>query len=273
MDKKKVLIVTQEMDPYTVMNEISNIARKLPEHIQKKGMEIRILMPKYGTINERRHRLHEVVRLSGMNIIVDDDDFPLIIKVASIQPARMQVYFLDNEDFFKRKMVFDDENGEPFEDNPDRMIFFCKGVLETVRKFGWPPDIIHCHGWMTSLLPIYVKEAYKQEPLFQNAKVVYSVYEQDYDKKFKENFVEKASINSLEDEDLVDFQEDGKINLHKGAIAFSDAFIEGNEELSDDVRAKLEASGKPVLAHQGEEDFADAYVEFYHSLLEEEVES
>ena len=143
MDKKKVLIVTQEMDPYTVMNEISNIARKLPEHIQKKGMEIRILMPKYGTINERRHRLHEVVRLSGMNIIVDDDDFPLIIKVASIQPARMQVYFLDNEDFFKRKMVFDDENGEPFEDNPDRMIFFCKGVLETVRKFGWTPNYIH----------------------------------------------------------------------------------------------------------------------------------
>ena len=126
---------------------------------------------------------------------------------------------------------------------------------------------------MTSLLQIYVKEAYKQEPLFQNAKVVYSVYEQDYDKKFDEDFVEKASINSLEEEDLVDFQEDGKINLHKGAIAFADAFIEGNEELADDVRAKLEASGKPVLSHQGEEDFADAYIEFYHSLLEEEVES
>ncbi|MEM8523244.1 MAG: glycogen/starch synthase [Bacteroidota bacterium] len=273
MDKKKVLIVTQEMDPYTAMNEISNIARRLPEHIQKQGMEIRILMPKYGTINERRHRLHEVVRLSGMNIIVDDDDFPLIIKVASIPQARMQVYFLDNEDFFKRKMVFDDENGEPFEDNPERMIFFCKGVLETVRKFGWPPDIIHCHGWMTSLLPIYVKEAYKQEPLFQSAKVVYSVYEQEYDKKFDEGFTEKAAINSLEEEDLEDFLEDGNVNLHKGALAFSDALIEGNEELSESVKSMLEASGKPILAHQGEEDFKDAYIEFYHSLLEEEVES
>ena len=149
MSKTKVLIVTQEMSPYTVASEISEIARRLPQHIQEQGMEIRILMPKFGTINERRHRLHEVVRLSGMNIIVDDDDFPLIIKVASVQGARMQVYFLDNEDFFKRKAIFEDADGKAFEDNPDRMIFFCKGVIETVKKFGWAPDIVHCHGWMT----------------------------------------------------------------------------------------------------------------------------
>ena len=141
MSKKKVLIVTQEMKPYTALSEISEIARKLPQYVQENGMEIRILMPRFGTINERRHRLHEVVRLSGMNIIVNDDDYPLIIKVASVQGARMQVYFLDNEDFFKRKSVFEDSEGKPCEDNPDRMIFFCKGVLETVKKFGWPPDI------------------------------------------------------------------------------------------------------------------------------------
>ena len=146
MEKKKVLIVTQEMEPYTDLSIISNIARQLPQHIQENGMEIRVLMPRFGTINERRHRLHEVVRLSGMNIIVDDDDYPLIIKVASLPGARMQVYFLDNEEFVKRKRVFTDENDKPFEDNADRMIFFCKGVIETVRKFGWPPDIVHCHG-------------------------------------------------------------------------------------------------------------------------------
>ena len=175
-DKKKVLIVTQEMQPYTALSEISEIARKLPQYVQEKGMEIRVLMPRFGTINERRHRLHEVVRLSGMNIIVDDDDFPLIIKVASLPGARMQVYFLDNEDFFRRKSVFEDAEGKPFEDNADRMVFFCKGVIETVKKFGWPPDIIHCHGWMTSLIPIYIREAYKTEPLFHHSKIVYYYY-------------------------------------------------------------------------------------------------
>ena len=173
MSKKKVLFVTQEMKPYTILSEISEIARRLPQHVQENGMEIRILMPRYGTINERRHRLHEVVRLSGMNIIVDDDDYPLIIKVASLQEARMQVYFLDNEDFFKRKQIFENKDGQPFEDNADRMVFFCKGVMETVKKFGWPPDIIHCHGWMTSLVPLYLKKAYKNEPLFQNTKILF----------------------------------------------------------------------------------------------------
>jgi starch synthase len=172
MSKKRVLIVTQEMEPYTDPSAIAEISRKLPQYIQEKGMEIRVLMPRFGVINERRHRLHEVVRLSGMNIIVDDDDFPLIIKVASLQEARMQVYFLDNDDFFRRKSTFESEEGTPYEDNPDRMVFFCKGVIETVKKFGWAPDIIHCHGWMTSLIPLYLKTAYKTEPLFQNSKVV-----------------------------------------------------------------------------------------------------
>jgi len=157
MSKKRVLFVTQEMNPYTTLSEISEMVAKLPQSTQEKGMEIRVLMPKYGVINERRHRLHEVVRLSGMNIIVDDDDFPLIIKVASLPGSRLQVYFLDNEEFFKRKFIFDDEDEKPFEDNLDRMVFFCKGVMETVKKFGWPPDLIHCHGWMTSLVPLYLK--------------------------------------------------------------------------------------------------------------------
>ena len=269
-DKKKVLFVTQEMDPYTALSEISTVVRKLPEYAQSNQMEIRVLMPRYGTINERRHRLHEVVRLSGMNIIVDDDDFPLIIKVASLPNARMQVYFLDNDDFFKRKSVFTDDAGKPFADNPERMIFFCKGVIETVRKFGWPPDIIHCHGWMTSLIPIFVREAYKTEPLFHHSKIVYSVYNNPLGKYFDESFTSKASINNLSSSDLNAFVNGHGVTLDKGAVAFSDALIRGSESLSDDQEQMLLTTDLPVLEYHGEEEFAGAYLDFYHSLLEEE---
>ena len=272
MGKKKVLIVTQEMQPYTALSEISTIARRLPQYMQEKGMEIRILMPRFGTINERRHRLHEVVRLSGMNIIVDDDDFPLIIKVASVQGARMQVYFLDNEDFFKRKSVFEDAKGQPFDDNPERMIFFCKGVIETVKKFGWPPDIIHCHGWMTSLIPFYIKTAYNNEPLFQNSKLIYSLYDNALDKHFTDNFYNKASINNLSPEDLKVYQNGSGVSLHKGAIAFSDAIIQASENLTENTSDILLETDKPQLAFVEEESYLPSYLEFYNTLLTEEVE-
>ena len=267
-----MLIVTQEMHPYTALSEISNIARKLPQHIQENGMEIRVLMPRFGTINERRHRLHEVVRLSGMNIIVDDDDFPLIIKVASLPEARMQVYFLDNEDFFKRKRIFTDEQGEPFDDNPDRMVFFCKGVIETVKKFGWPPDIIHCHGWMTSLIPLYLKTAYKNEPLFQNSKVVYSIYDNALDKSFTDKFVAKASINNLNEDDLKAYQNGSGVTLHKGAISYADALVIGSEKVGESVSKALSGIDKPVMGYLSDGENLDAYLEFYNSLTTEEVE-
>ena len=272
MDKKRVLIVTQEMEPYTVLSEISTIARKLPQYVQEKGMEIRVLMPRYGTINERRHRLHEVVRLSGMNIIVDDDDYPLIIKVASLPGARMQVYFLDNEDFFKRKSVFQDDQGKPFEDNQDRMIFFCKGVIETVKKFGWAPDIVHCHGWMTSLIPMYLKTAYKTEPIFQNSKVVYSLYNTDMEAQFKEDMLEKASINNLEPQDLKAYLNDGKITLHKGASKYVDGLIVGSENLSEADAAIVDGLEVPKLEHQSPEAYLASYLEFFQSLMEQEQE-
>ena len=272
MDKKKVLIVTQEMQPYTVLSEISEIARKLPQYIQEKGMEIRVLMPRYGTINERRHRLHEVVRLSGMNIIVDDDDFPLIIKVASLPGARMQVYFLDNEDFFRRKSVFTNDKDVPHEDNADRMVFFCKGVLETVKKFGWPPNIIHCHGWMTSLVPLYLKTAYKNEPLFQNSKAVYSMYSESLGDTFAKDFISKASINNLEAEDLVSYNPDGKVDLHRGAATFADAIINASEGQTAANLDLLESLEKPVLDFKSPEEYLPAYLEFYNSLLEQEVQ-
>lgn len=272
-EKKRILIVTQEMEPYTDLSIISHIARKLPQFVQEKGMEIRVLMPRFGTINERRHRLHEVVRLSGMNIIVDDDDYPLIIKVASLPGARMQVYFLDNDEFFKRKQVFHDGKEKPFEDNADRMIFFCKGVIETVRKFGWPPDIIHCHGWMTSLIPLYIKEAYKNEPLFDNSKMVYSAYDNSLESTFKPSFIEKAAINNLEAENLATYHDGDNITLESGAITNSDAIILGDENQAEAVAKIVGDAEKPVLDFQPIEDgFLNTYLEFYNSLLETEAE-
>ena len=271
MSKKKVLIVTQEMQPYTVASEIAEVARKLPQYVQENGMEIRVLMPRFGTINERRHRLHEVVRLSGMNIIVDDDDFPLIIKVASLQEARLQVYFLDNEDFFKRKSVFKDSDGNLHEDNVDRMVFFCKGVIETVKKFGWPPDIVHCHGWMTSLIPLYLKTAYKNEPLFQQSKVIYSVYGDVLEQALSNNFIDKATINNLSSDDLNAYINDTNLSLHKGAITFSDGVISGSEITDKAVQEALDGADKPKLAFNSEEEYLPTYIEFYKQLLLEEV--
>lgn len=270
MSKKKVLIVTQEMDPYTAVSEMSDVTRQLAQYIQENEMEIRVLMPRFGTINERRHRLHEVVRLSGMNIIVDDDDFPLIIKVASLPEARMQVYFLDNDDFFRRKGMFEDEGGKPYEDNADRLVFFCKGVIETVKKFGWSPDIVHCHGWMTSLIPLYLKTAYKADPLFQHAKIVYSMYADSMDSLITDNFLAKATINNLTTDDLNAYQNGTGVTLNKGAIAFSDAVILGSDQLSESLpKAGIDAD-KPVLDYL-KDDFLAAYVDFYQSLLEEKV--
>ncbi len=157
MKKARVLFVSQEMSPYLEPTPIGTITRQLPQGIQERGREIRTFIPRYGSINERRNQLHEVIRLSGINIIIEDTDHPLIIKVASIQAARMQVYFIDNDDYFSRKETLLNKKGQPFEDNDERSIFFCRGVVETIKKLGWKPDIVHCHGWFTSLLPMYLK--------------------------------------------------------------------------------------------------------------------
>lgn len=265
-EKKRVLFVTQELDPYVALTNIAKVARKLPQFAQDQGMEIRILMPKFGTINERRHRLHEVVRLSGMNIIIDQDDFPLIIKVASLPGARMQVYFLDNEDFFKRKGVFT-ANGKLFDDNSDRMIFFCKGVLETVRKFGWPPDIIHCHGWMTSLIPAYIKTAYRTDPVFTKAKVIYSVYTKSFDGELSKDFTKKAALiqKKVADDAMKSFKDATHDGLAIGAIAHADAVVMA-AGVNGPVEKAVKKTRKPVLKVADDADLTP-FREFYKSLL------
>jgi starch synthase len=272
MAKTKLLIVTHEMSPFLELTKISEITRQLPQAMQDKGFEIRILMPRFGNINERRNRLHEVIRLSGMNIIIDDNDNPLIIKVASIPAARMQVYFLDNEDYFQRKHVFRDKDNKFYADNDERTIFFCKGALETVKKLGWSPDIVHCHGWMTSLVPAYIKTTYKNDPTFKNSKVVYSVYEDCFTETMNADLYKKAVMTSMTVEDTKVFEKADCNALHIGAITYSDAVVLADENLSSDVLKFVKDSNKPTLAFNLTDNFENFY-NLYEEISTEELVS
>jgi starch synthase len=269
MEKKRILIVTHEMDPYINLTQAAKIANSLPKYLQDNGMEIRVLMPKFGNINERRHRLHEVVRLSGINVIINDEDYPLVIKVASLPGARLQVYFLDNEDFFKRKNVFEDDDNNFFEDNSDRMIFFCKGALETVRKFGWAPDLIHCFGWMTSLIPMFLKTTYKDDPIFANSKVVYTVSNNYFENKLKKDFTTQLQISDNITKKHVDFFKDGdNTSLNIGGSEFADALLV-EDDLNETMSAYVKkAKNKLVLKVNSNEDASLPLVsDFYKNIL------
>jgi starch synthase len=272
MKKSRVLFVSHEIFPYVEGNEeMGKICRHLPQGIQEKGKEIRTFMPRFGCVNERRNQLHEVIMLSGMNLIIDDSDHPLIIKVASIQSARMQVYFIDNEEYFQRKATFRDAKDKFFKDNDDRTIFFCRGVLETVKKLGWSPDIIHCHGWMTSLIPLYVKTSYKDDPMFRNSKVIYSVYDEGFEEKFNDTYTKKLMMEGISATDIKDLKNPGYENLTVNAISKSDAIIMGSSSINPQVKNYLKKANKPVLDHQSPENYIDAYNSFYEEVLMEDT--
>jgi starch synthase len=274
MKKAKVLFVSQEITPFLELTEISKIARSLPQGIQEKGKEIRTFMPRFGLINERRNQLHEVIRLSGMNLIIDDSDHPLIIKVASIQSARMQVYFIDNEEYFQRKSVFRDPKKKFHKDNEDRMVFFCRGVLETVKKLGWAPDVIHCHGWMTSLIPFFVKTGYKDDPMFRNSRVVYSSYYHDIDEVLTPNLAKKMKMDGVTPDDLKLYKDPSMVNVHLAAMKWCDGIIKGCEEKNTTLDNFLKKANKPVLNFQSYDDdstFVSACSDFYDELLEQEA--
>ena len=263
MKDKRILYVSSEVIPYLPQTEISSMSFEAPKMVNKQGGQIRIFMPRYGNINERRHQLHEVIRLSGINLVVNDLDMPLIIKVASIPKERIQVYFIDNEDYFKRKATLTDEDGKLFEDNDERAIFFAKGVIETVKKLNWAPDVIHVHGWMASLLPLYLKEYYKDEPLFNGSKVVTSVYGQSFDESLNPELINKVKFDEIEAGHLENLTTPNYVNLMKTAIDFSDGLIKGSKELPEELEDYISSYGKPVLEYQYPEEFAEAYTEFY----------
>jgi len=265
MKDKRVLYVSSEVIPYLPETEISSMSFETPRMVNSSGGQIRIFMPRYGNINERRHQLHEVIRLSGMNLVINDMDMPLIIKVASIPKERMQVYFIDNDDYFKRKATFSDEDGKLFADNDERAIFFAKGVIETVKKLNWAPDIIHVHGWLASLLPLYLRKYYSTEALFENSKIVTSVYNNGFDATLNKDIVKKIGFDKIDENDIEELTDPTYNNLMKVAIKNSDALIIGSEELPEELENYLKNIDKPVLNFHKKDEFSQAYLDFYNS--------
>lgn len=260
---KRVLFVNSEIFPYLPESQISTIGRYLPQGIQERKKEIRSFMPRYGCINERKNQLHEVIRLSGMNIIINDVDRPLVIKVASISAARMQVYFIDNEDYFHRKSIYHDADGSFFKDNGERAIFFARGVLETVKKLRWAPDIIHCQGWISHILPLYLKKAYIDDPIFSNSKVVLSLYD-DTPAVFPEDLKESVLFGSVSEKDVEILSEPTGINLAKLAAGHSDGIIFGSENIPQELVDFCRESDIPSIPFNAEALHDGSYIEDYN---------
>lgn len=267
MAKKRILFINQEIVPYVPKSEMALLGRDLPQKMQSGGFDVRTFMPKWGNINERRGQLHEVIRLSGLNIVIDDTDHPLIIKVASIPVTRLQVYFIDNEDYFiKRRSMTEDENGDEYDDNGERAIFFARGVLETVKKLRWDPDIIHCQGWMAGVIPLYIKTAYHEDPTFANTKVVTSLFSKQFKANFGTKFKNCVEYESAKADLLQKYSEHfDYIDLAKLAIDYSDGVVEAAEHVNDSLLAYAKESGKPLMEYPGE-DYVTAYKDFYNNL-------
>ena len=268
MAKKRVLFISQEIVPYLPESEMANIGRYLPQGIQDKGKEIRTFMPRYGCINERRNQLHEVIRLSGMNLIINDTAHPLIIKVAWIQAARMQVYFIDNEDYFQRKHTISDEEGNFFPDNDERSIFFARGVFETVRKLRWAPDLIYCQGWFTALVPLYLKKEYHDDPVFSKTKVVFSTYNDKFEGKLDEKFGEKAITEGVARKDVALLKDPTYTNINKLAFQYADGIIFNHKDVDDELRTFATDLKKPTLEYPGEQSYIEAYSDFFDKIIE-----
>ena len=268
MDPVRILYVSSEIAPYVPDSEIAIMSRYLSQGIQETGYEIRSFMPRYGCINERRNQLHEVIRLSGMNLIIDDTDHPLIIKVASIPMVRMQVYFIDNEDYFQRRSLLSGADGKLEDDNDERSVFFIRGVLETVKKLRWKPDIVHCHGWFPALLPLFLKKAYKDDPLFAKTKVVLSLYDDTFEETLNDRIKNKILMDGVKMKDLEQLTIPSYTNLMKLAIQYSDGIVYGSDTVSKDWEKYAKSLKKPVLAHQGSEGYVNAYDDFYELILQ-----
>ena len=266
---KRVLFVNSEMSPYLPESEIASIGRHLPQGLQEKKKEIRSFMPRYGCINERKNQLHEVIRLSGMNIIISDVDRPLIIKVASISAARLQVYFIDNDDYFRRKQMYTDDNGHFFADNGERAVFFARGVLETVKKLRWAPDVIHCQGWISQVLPLYLKKAYKDDPIFSGSKVVLSLFNDTPKNLLGKDFRNTVCFGGITPEDVPLLEVPDGINLAKTAAQYSDGIILGSPDVEADIVSWCGGLGLPILPFDAEALESGRYVEQYDSFYDQ----
>ena len=271
MSKLRILYVASEINPFLQTSEVADFVRKLPQEMQERGMEIRILVPRFGLINERKNRLHEVVRLSGINIAVGEEEKPLVIKVASIPNAKLQVYFIDNEDYFHRKSVFYDKENNWHDDNDERSIFFCKGVIQTVKKLGWPPDIVHCNDWMTSLIPLYLKTTFKNDPIFMKAKTVFTICNNGLDHKFNGDVIDKVKMMDIEDEMLTNLQTADVEGFVKLGMEYADAVVTMNSDLKDELSKLFKSvsteEDKVIDTIDNSEDFSESYYKLYNELV------
>ena len=266
MSQLKILYVSSEIDPFLSSSEVSEYVRALPQSMQEKGMEIRILVPRFGIINERKNRLHEVVRLSGINISVGEEEKPLTIKVASIPNAKLQVYFIDNEDYFHRKSVFTDKNKKFYEDNDERAIFFCKGVIETVKKLGWAPDIVHCNDWITSFIPMYLKTTYKNDPIFKDSKTVFTIYNTEFAHRFEGDLLNKVRMTDIEEQMLANLSADYQGFIKIGA-EYSDSVTKASKAVDEKLNGLFsDLKGKTIETIEASDDYADSYFQLYNQL-------
>lgn len=274
MKASKVLFITQEITPYVAETEVSTFGRKVPQAIQETGREIRTFMPKWGNVNERRNQLHEVIRLSGMNLIIDDTDHPLIIKVASIPSARMQVYFIDNDDYFQHRLLAKDENDEEYDDNDERAVFYARGVLETVKKLRWYPGIIHCQGWVSAIVPLYVKKAYNEDPSFRDAKVVFSLFDDKLEKPLQADIINKLILKGIDRSEVESIlpADANYDDLMKLAISYSDGVIQSSPNVNPELLEYARSKNIPVLEYHPFETFAEACNKFYSEICPEEQE-
>lgn len=263
MTEKRVLYVSSEVVPYLPESKLSNMSFEIPKMVNDRGGQTRIFIPKYGLINERRHQLHEVIRLSGMNLVINDIDMPLIIKVASIPKERMQVYFIDNEEYFKGRRLDKDEDGNLYTDNDERAIFFAKGVIETVKKLNWAPDIIHVHGWISLLMPLYCKKYYADDPLLANTKIVTSFYDSPFDQSLSKDLVSKLVFDGIDSDELNELADPSYLALAQNAVAYSDGIIMAENDIDPDLKRTILDSGKPSMSFVQDHEFEDTYESFY----------
>ena len=266
--QKRILIVSQEVFPYISDGDIAESVLDLAKIVKKNpGVEVRLMMPKYGCVNERRHQLHEVIRLSGVNIVVNDIDQPLIVKVASIPQARLQVYFIDNDEYFQRKLVLNEKNNSPIKDNDERMMFFCRGVLETLQMLGWSPNIIHCHGWFTSLLPLYLKTIYCNHPVFDQTKIISSFYKKSLKGSLDKELINKIKFDGIDDQSLEWIKQANFDNLYKIAGQFSDGVVFENNYKNSALLDFLTKAETPVLNPEEQAEYYNFYQNFFSEAL------
>lgn len=269
MSGKKVLFINEEINPYVPLTHMSKLGKEMPKIMAEAGYEIRAFLPKWGNINERRNQLHEVIRLSGMNIIINDTDHPLVIKVATLPAVHIQVYFIENEDFFKKRLQANDKNGKEYTDNYERSIFFARSVIETTKLLKWAPEVIQCQGWVSLMAPFYLKTAYKDEPCFAKSKIVYALHNNNLQNEPPKNLIDLMAFRNIDQSVIQDYGMPFHtfMDVQKFAISFCSGVVCAEPDVAPELIEFAKSKGIPVLDYALDEELTKRAAEFYNSLM------